>query len=86
MTEYPGEITGFGKSGGPLTGSARELAQTLGKARREGRNWRCICPVHGGHSLVLGDGENALLVKCFGGNCARRGHAIRCWAKNTVAN
>ena len=50
--------------------NAREVAQALGKACREGRNWRCVCPVHGGHSLVLGDGTNALLVKCFGGDCA----------------
>jgi hypothetical protein len=58
--------------GRAMTGSAREIAQALGKACREGRNWRCVCPLHGGHSLVLGDGDNALLVKCFGGNCATK--------------
>jgi hypothetical protein len=83
MNKCIGEIAVFQKSGSPLTkrialapkgramtGSACEIAQALGKACREGRSWRCVCPLHGGHSLVLGDGDNALLVKCFGGNCA----------------
>jgi len=49
-----------------MTGGAREIALALGKARREGRAWRCCCPLHGGRSLVLRD----LLLKCWGGNCA----------------
>jgi hypothetical protein len=53
-----------------MTGGAREIALALGKARREGRAWRCCCPLHGGRSLVLSDGDNALLLKCWGGNCA----------------
>jgi hypothetical protein len=63
----------WGRSTEPRPGApanASDIAQALGKACREGRNWRCVCPLHGGHSLVLRDGENALLVKCFGGNCA----------------
>ena len=53
-----------------MTGGAREIALALGKARREGRAWRCCCPLHGGRSLVPRDGDNALLLKCWGGSCA----------------
>jgi putative DNA primase/helicase len=35
---------------------------------REGREWRCLCPSHNGHSLFLRDGSGGkLLAKCFGG-------------------
>jgi hypothetical protein len=52
--------------------SAADIAYTLGEARREGNGWRCRCPVHGGRSLVVRDGERGrLLVTCFGG-CDRR--------------
>jgi len=35
---------------------------------REGREWRCLCPSHSGHSLFLRDGKGGkLLAKCFGG-------------------
>jgi putative DNA primase/helicase len=47
--------------------TAATIAAACGNARREGRDWRCICPVHGGHSLMLRDGCNALLVKCWNG-------------------
>ena len=50
---------------------AAEIAAVLGSARREGRHWRCRCPVHGGCSLTLRDGRNALLVRCWGGCDAR---------------
>jgi Toprim domain-containing protein len=63
----------WGRSTEPRPGApanASDIAQALDKACREGRNWRCVCPLHGGHSLVLGDGNNTLLVKCFGGDCA----------------
>ena len=46
---------------------AAEIAAALGRARREGRNWRCLCPVHRGCSLTLRDGSKALLVKCWAG-------------------
>jgi len=32
--------------------NAAEIACALGDARRPGRVWRCLCPVHGGHSLL----------------------------------
>jgi len=32
--------------------NAAEIACTLGDARRPGRVWRCLCPLHGGHSLL----------------------------------
>jgi putative DNA primase/helicase len=48
---------------------AERIATVLG-GRRESRGWRCRCPVHGGHSLVVTDGrEGRLLVRCWGG-CA----------------
>jgi hypothetical protein len=50
--------------------SAADIAAALGGARREGRQWRCMCPLHGGHCLVLADGrEGRLLVRCWGGRC-----------------
>jgi putative DNA primase/helicase len=51
--------------------AAERIAARLGYACREGRGWRCTCPVHGGHSLVVADGrEGRLLLKCWGGNCS----------------
>jgi phage/plasmid primase-like uncharacterized protein len=47
--------------------TAREIAAALGNARRDGRDWRCQCPVHRGDSLTLRDGSDTLLVKCWGG-------------------
>jgi hypothetical protein len=51
--------------------SAADIAAALGNPRREGRHWRCRCPVHGGHSLTLRDGRARLLVKCWAGCDAR---------------
>jgi phage/plasmid primase-like uncharacterized protein len=51
--------------------TAAEIAGALGNARREGRNWRCICPLHGGCSLTLRDGRERLLVRCWAG-CGTR--------------
>jgi hypothetical protein len=48
--------------------AAHAIAVALGRPRSAGRNrWRCLCPLHGGHSLELADGDSALLVKCWGG-------------------
>jgi putative DNA primase/helicase len=48
--------------------SAAAIAHTLGAARKEGHGWRCRCPLHGGVSLTLRDGEGGrLLVTCWGG-------------------
>jgi len=47
--------------------TAAQIAAALG-GRREGREWRCPCPAHGGHSLLLADGRDGkLLARCFGG-------------------
>jgi hypothetical protein len=47
--------------------SAEEIAAALG-GRREGRNWRCRCPLHGGFSLILKDGDaGRVLATCWGG-------------------
>jgi putative DNA primase/helicase len=48
--------------------TADAIANALGDARREGRGWRCRCPLHGGRSLVLRDGHDGrVLVTCWGG-------------------
>jgi putative DNA primase/helicase len=48
--------------------NAAAIAAALGHARREGRSWRCRCPLHGGRSLIIRDGDDGrLLVWCFGG-------------------
>jgi hypothetical protein len=47
--------------------TAAKIAAALGNARREGRDWRCLCPVHGGRSLALADGRERLLVRCWAG-------------------
>jgi putative DNA primase/helicase len=48
--------------------SAAEIAAVLGDACREGVRWRCRCPLHGGLSLMLPDGDaGRLLVTCWGG-------------------
>jgi putative DNA primase/helicase len=52
--------------------TAADIAHALGGARREGRAWRCRCPLHNGRSLTLRDGDGGcVLVKCWGG-CDRR--------------
>jgi putative DNA primase/helicase len=48
--------------------AAATIAAALGDARREGRAWRCRCPLHSGRSLVLRDGDvGNILVTCWGG-------------------
>ena len=48
--------------------SAADIAHALGDARREGRGWRCRCPLHNGRSLTLRDGDGrCVLVTCWGG-------------------
>ena len=57
---------------------AGEIAGALGDARRVGRGWRCRCPLHGGRSLVLCDGDRGrLFLTCWGG-CDRRGVLASC--------
>jgi hypothetical protein len=51
--------------------TAAEIAAALGDPMREGRDWRCRCPVHGGCSLTLCDGRDRLLVRCWAGCAAR---------------
>src|SRR5205823_5168752 len=52
---------------------ARNIAAALGEAGREGRGWRCRCPIHGGQSLVVADGRDGrILVRCWGGGCDPR--------------
>jgi putative DNA primase/helicase len=52
---------------------AAEIAARLGGARREGRGWRCRCPIHDGVSLVITDGRDGrILVRCWGSGCDPR--------------
>ena len=51
--------------------TATNVAHSLEDASREDRSWRCRCPLHGGRSLTLrdGDGGRILVTRC--GGCAR---------------
>lgn len=44
----------------------QELADAL-EGRREGREWRCRCPVHGGRSLSIRETEGRILLTCRAG-------------------
>jgi hypothetical protein len=47
--------------------TAAEIAKALG-GKREGREWRCSCPAHGGKSLMIGAGRSGKpLFHCKGG-------------------
>jgi hypothetical protein len=65
---------------------AAEIAAVLGEARREGGAWRCQCPLHGGHSLVLRDGNNGrVLATCWAG-CDRRDVLAELRARGLLGN
>src|SRR5215472_7429205 len=54
-------------AGGVSVVTAEEIAAALG-GKRQGRQWRCPCPIHGGRSLVVTDGHcGKVLLHCFGG-------------------
>jgi putative DNA primase/helicase len=56
---------------GLILSTAAEIAAAL-EGRREGRQWRCRCPIHGGRSLSIRDGgAGRILVFCHGGCEAR---------------
>ncbi|AFS52654.1 DUF7146 domain-containing protein [Leptospirillum ferriphilum] len=46
--------------------TACDLASCL-EGRKEGREWRCRCPVHGGRSLSVTERDGRLLVMCRAG-------------------
>jgi hypothetical protein len=48
--------------------SAAAVAAALGDAKREGRNWRCRCPLHGGCRLTLADGRDGI-AQAAAGRC-----------------
>jgi hypothetical protein len=51
-------------------GTAAQLAAQL-EGVRSGREWRCRCPVHGGHSLSITEGHSGKLIfRCWGADCA----------------
>lgn len=43
-----------------------DLADAL-EGKREGREWRCRCPVHGGRSLFVAEKDGRLLLVCRAG-------------------
>ena len=49
--------------------NAAEIAAALGKARREGNEWRCVCPAHADNvpSLSVTEKDGKLLVVCRAG-------------------
>lgn len=48
--------------------NAAKIAVALGDGQREGRGWRCRCPVHGRVSLNIADSPSGkLLVTCWAG-------------------
>ena len=50
----------------PSRMTASDLASAL-EGKREGREWRCRCPVHGGRSLSVTEKDGRLLVVCRAG-------------------
>ena len=46
--------------------SASDLADAL-QGKREGHEWRCRCPVHGGRSLSITEKEGRILLICRAG-------------------
>jgi hypothetical protein len=66
--------------------NAADIAAALGSIHREGRAWRCRCPLHGGRSLVLRDGDQGqLLVTCWGG-CDRLAVLTELRSRGLLAN
>jgi AAA domain len=54
-------------SGRGAVSTARLIARAL-EGRKEGKEWRCRCPVHGGRSLMVGDADDGTpLVHCHQG-------------------
>jgi putative DNA primase/helicase len=47
--------------------NAAQIAATLGDPRREGRAWRCRCPLCFRRNFTLQDGSAVLLVTCWNG-------------------
>ncbi len=46
--------------------TAQDLAENL-EGHREGHEWRCRCPVHGGRSLSIREKDGKILVVCRAG-------------------
>ena len=46
--------------------TASDLASAL-EGKREGREWRCRCPIHGGRSLSVTERDGRLLLVCRAG-------------------
>jgi len=46
--------------------NAETIAYAL-NGQKENNQWRCWCPVHGGHALMVRDKGNRPVLHCFGG-------------------
>jgi hypothetical protein len=55
--------------------SARSIAEALGKAERDGKGWKCLCPIHDDHkpSLSICDDGGKVLIHCH--VCGKDGQA-----------
>jgi len=55
--------------------SARSIAEALGKAERDSKGWKCLCPIHDDHnpSLSIRDVGGNVLVHCH--RCGSDGQA-----------
>jgi hypothetical protein len=66
--------------------TATEIAAVLGNATRQGREWRCRCPVHGGTGFSIRDGKaGKILWKCWVG-CDAREIARELYRLNLLAS
>jgi hypothetical protein len=52
-------------------GTAEAIAGMLEGIPEGTNSWRCLCPVHNGHSLIVSEGtDGRVLFKCFGAECS----------------
>lgn len=51
--------------------TAAEVAAVLGDTMKEGREYRCRCPVHGGTAFTIRDGKNGIIIWTCWAGCDR---------------
>lgn len=49
-----------------MKASATAIIDALG-GKKEGNSYRCLCPVHNGHSFIVTEKDGTVLFKCHGG-------------------
>ena len=69
--------------------TASDLALCL-EGKREGREWRCRCPIHGGRSLSITEKDGRLLLTCRAGcpqdAVIRTLREMRLWGNETCCD